>query len=343
MRHSSPTSTHRRFVQRALTIHVNPSCTTEGTTYCIVNRPRAQEILNCIWIVTDVPLKGCKTSAISRIHTPNSTLPETRSTRDARLLLRLSRYAMEHIQSLTSQCEEVSAGSGSRLLSLPAELRVAIFTFLLGDVRCRRPLVVWDGVCVGTSGSTHPVETAILQACRTTYNDATPILYEQTAVDISIRADTLDDSFPRFQTCLGPITDCPLLQKLRHIRLEIAYRCDLGTIARVRDRVYQLANACNKLKTIDLVFFDQSAASFVRSTKPSNYADVIVKASMNLKCHKFVDIRRNLAAKKGMDPVNWHALQDRLNANDDATTNDMQETFSELSFSYFEHEFRLKN
>lgn len=234
-----------------------------------------------------------------------------------------------------------SSQSKSRLLSLPAEIRAQIFAFVLGDVYCQRPLVVWDGVCVGTSGQKHPTATAILHVCRTTYEDSISILYDHTIVDVCIRADTLDDSFPRFQNSLGSIEECSLLAKLRHIQLEIAYRCNLGTIARVRDRISRLADACGRLKTIDLVFFDQSPTSRARTARQSWYADVIVKAAMSLTCEKFVDIKRNLSAKKGMNPVHWRALKSKIDA--DADFNEVQETFRELSFSYFEHDFGSKS
>lgn len=234
-----------------------------------------------------------------------------------------------------------SPASTSRLLSLPAELRTEIFALALADVRCRRPLVVWDDVCTGISGRTQPVSTAILQACRTTYDDCVSILYDCTTIEITIRSDSQDQSFPRFQICLGAIENCPLLPRLRHVELEVAYTCHEKTIARASYRIRRLADTCKNLKTIDLIFFDQSRVSPNAPIEQTTAADRIVEASRSLECERFVGISRNLAARRNMGPLQWLALRSRVDgyADDD----EHGETFRELSFDYLEHAFRQKN
>lgn len=244
---------------------------------------------------------------------------------------------MEHTQSSDTDADESTKhlDSASRLLLLPAELRAQIFAFVFENVRCARPLVVWDGVCVGTSGLKYPTATALLHVCRTIYSEAISILYDHTTIDVCIRADNLNESFPRFQNRLGSIEDCPLLTKLRHVRLQVIYRRDLGTIARVRDRIERLADACSRLKTIDLAFFNQSPRAASRTGFQAPYADMIVKAAMKLKCEKFVDIGRNAMAKPSMDPVHWRALKSRVNGTYNNEIDDVQETFRRLTFSCF--------
>ena len=111
------------------------------------------------------------------------------------------------------------------LLTLPAEIRANIFSYvLLKDVRCRRPLIVWEEVCTSVPDRKPVIAIAILLTCRTTYEDSAPILYNNCAVEMSIRSDSFDRSFPRFQTSLGFIEDCVLLSRLRHIELEVRVR-----------------------------------------------------------------------------------------------------------------------
>lgn len=200
------------------------------------------------------------------------------------------------------------------LLSLPLELRTMIFRDVISDITCQRPVIIWDDVCTSISGKPRPIQTAILQTCRTTYNDCVSILYEVN-VSISISSDIQDDSFPRFQNCLGSLGDCAWLSRLRHIELEIRYSCRFPEeIARMSDRVQKFALACSGLQTMDLTFVDVTARKKVSIPKSwaKGVADPILEACCELRCERVVAIHRNFAAREDMGNKAWRALTEMM-------------------------------
>ena len=194
-------------------------------------------------------------------------------------------------------------GIDSRLLSLPAELRAQIFTYVLKDVRCRRPIMMWDEVSTGLRDHKRSVEIAILLTCRTTYDDCVSLLYDETAVDITVRDDVIDDRFPQSRILLGAIEECSILTRLRHIELEITNDgSDCNATARATDRLQRLTTVfkkVGKLKTIDLVFFDRRPRDGLPDLEKEETADPILEASMDLVSEKFIGVTRNPAARRG--------------------------------------------
>ena len=236
-----------------------------------------------------------------------------------------------------------STQASCSLLSLPAEIRSHIFSCVLDGVRCRRPIIVWDEVCTSISGRNAVTSIAILLACRTTYEDCISILYNETIVEMSIRSDCFDQSFPRFQSSLGTIEDCALLSRLRHIEMEISYNAsDMRALRRLASRIGKLANVfkeIRKLKTVDLVFFDQGLRPRNVSMDGRRDADLLLEVAMELECESFIGISRNIAAKGTMSVSKWEALRTKVNQ----STKRDAEVFREINFDYWEHAFRLKN
>lgn len=196
------------------------------------------------------------------------------------------------------------------LLSLPLELRIQIFRDVLSDIVCQRPVVIWDDVCTSISGKPHPIQTAILQTCRTTYNECVSILYD-VSVSINISSDVQDDSFQRFQYGLGSLDNCSWLSRLRHIELEIKYSCRFPEeIARLSDRVQKFAVACSGLQSMDLTFVDVNARKKVSIPKSwaKGVADPILDACGELRCVHVTAIHCNFAARENMGNKAWTAL-----------------------------------
>ena len=198
------------------------------------------------------------------------------------------------------------------LLSLPPEIRAQIFGYVLEAVRCRRPLIAWDDICTGIATHKSSTSIAILLTCRTAYEDAMPILYDLCTVEITVRSDLHDESFPRFQISLGPISSCPILSRVRNIELEISYDArNNEAVARAARRVQELAavfKETKQLKTLDLILFDQgriTSAGF-----PNQAAcDPILIACMELECERFLRVSRNLSAKRKMSESKWQVLR----------------------------------
>lgn len=232
----------------------------------------------------------------------------------------------------------VRADPGSRLLSLPAELRAHIFSYVFQDVRCRRPIIIWDVVCTSAADWKTSIATALLLTCRTTYDDCIGLLYDATPVDMTIRGDELDEGFSRFHCDLGTIEICGLLPKLRHIELEITYDpSDGDDVERTISRVRKLAQAFEsegKLKTLDLIFFDKGKRSRWQGIghPKQRDADSIVEAAMGLRCEKVVGVSRNLAARNHMSAEKWAKLRGRVDGDDSA-----EEQYREIGYDYWEH------
>ncbi|KAF2479101.1 hypothetical protein BDY17DRAFT_304984, partial [Neohortaea acidophila] len=208
----------------------------------------------------------------------------------------------------------IQAEQRSPLLSLPLELRTQIFRDVLSNIVCQRPVIIWDDVFTSISGKPRPIQTAILQTCRTTYIECVPILYD-VRLSVIIRSDIQDDSFPRFQNCLGSLNDCAWLSRLRHIELEIKYSCRFPEeIARISDRVHKFAVACLRLQTMDLTFVDVTARRKASVTKSwaKGVADPIVEACYELECERVVAVHRNFAAQRDMGSKAWRALTEMM-------------------------------
>ena len=228
------------------------------------------------------------------------------------------------------------------LLSLPAEIRAEIFTHVLKGTRCRKPVMLWDDVCITSPPQGPAIATAILQACWTAYEDCISILHGSTKIELSVRHDL--NGLGISQCSLGSIESCTLLPKLHHVDLEISFRglpADCERQERTVDRLQRLAavlSRSEKLRTIDLVFFDQGGVVGPQALSTEE-ADAVLDAAMQLPGEKIVAISRNPVASKSMSRVKWIQLfaKARLPMEED------MEEFREISFDYWEHAFRLKN
>ena len=196
------------------------------------------------------------------------------------------------------------------------------------------------------SGRPTAKSTAILLACRTTYQDSVSILYKGTVVEVSVRSDCFDKSFPRFQVSLGAIDDCSILTRLRHIELEISYDANnVQGLQRLTARILKLAavfKEMKKLKTIDLIFFDQGTSSRdSMSDRRIMNTESMLDAATQLPCKKMTGVSRNMAAKRSMSEVKWTTLRSQIGQDVDVEWE--EERFREISFDYWEHAFRSKN
>ena len=227
------------------------------------------------------------------------------------------------------------------LLSLPAELRAIIFSSVLETVHCKYPILVWDHISIAsTAGSSSP-GVGILLACRTTYQDCVALLYDNAVLHMSIRGDTMGTA-PCLGTSLGRIEHCTLLEKLRHVQLEISYKASKSdSVKRVADRISKLSKVfkkSNNLQSIELIFFDEGSRWREDMWRVGSAADPIINAVMKLKCEEVVAVSRNQSASWNMTPSKWKLLREK--AGDSVGE---QEEFREITFDYWEHAFRMKN
>ena len=228
------------------------------------------------------------------------------------------------------------------LLSLPPELRAIIFSSVLETIRCKYPILVWDHISIAsTAGSSSP-GVGILLACRTTYQDCIAILYDNAVLHMSVRGDTMGLT-PWLGTSLGRIENCNLLERLRHVQLEISYKASKSeSVKRVADRISKLSKAfkkSNKLKSVELIFFDEGSRWREGMMRFTSTADSILKAVLMLECEEVVAVSRNAAARANMSLTKWARVRAKAGQSVDVE----EEEFREITFDYWEHAFRLKN
>jgi hypothetical protein len=228
----------------------------------------------------------------------------------------------------------------SRLLSLPAELRAIIFSYALEHVCCKYPVLVWDHISIASTVGKFNKGVGILLACRTTYQDCIDLIYENAVIHMSLRGDSVGKA-PEHGVSLGTYGKCSLLSRMKHIQLEISYKATSKlSIPAAVNRVRRLAKAFNKydnLKTVDLVFFDEGSRWREDVGRTGNAADPILDAVFDLECEKVVAVSRNDAARWNMSPKKWQLM--RQMSGEDGR----EEQFREITFDYWEHEFRWKN
>lgn len=223
----------------------------------------------------------------------------------------------------------------SALLELPAELRVYIFEYILEGCRSQRPLFVLDSVYVQSAARTPSRTTAILLACRSAYKECLPILYDHTAVELSVRDEDNTDHVQAAVINLGTIKDCRLLSRLRHVELEITFNTfDDASISRAADRIRRLSNIFNrhgKIKTLSLTF-RQSGGHYRDYRTP---CDVLVEQAMRIGCDKLIEVSCNMASRYAISTSKWAALR-RLATN---YIEAAPEEFHEISLDYWDRVF----
>ena len=226
------------------------------------------------------------------------------------------------------------------LLSLPAELRAIIFSYALERVHCKYPVLIWDRISIANTAGKSSKGIGILLACWTTYQDCIDLIYDHAVIHMSVRGDTAGKA-PEYGLSLGKFKQCSLLSRMRHIQLEISYKViSKSSIPVVVSRVKRLTKAFNKynnLKTVDLVFFDEGSRWREDMWRAGNAADPIIDAVIGLQCEEFVAVSRNDAANWSISPEKWQLL--RQMSGEDGS----DEQFREITFDYWEHEFRWKN
>jgi hypothetical protein len=221
----------------------------------------------------------------------------------------------------------------SCLLSLPAELRAIIFSSVLEAVHCKYPILVWDHISIAsTAGSSSP-GVGILLTCRTTYQDCIALLYDNAVLHMSVRGDTMG-STPWLGTSLGRIENCALLERLRHVQLEISYKASKSdSINRVAQRISKLSKAFKKssnLKSIELIFFDEGSRWREDMWRVGSAADPIINAVLKVECDEVIAVSRNASASWNMSPSKWRLLRERA-----SETVEEQEEFREITFDYW--------
>ncbi|KAI7159324.1 hypothetical protein KC349_g4212 [Hortaea werneckii] len=235
-----------------------------------------------------------------------------------------------------------SERSKSFLLSLPPELRIQIFSYVLSSVSSRRPFLALDEVFseCATTTTTRPLkQTAILSVCRTTFNDSIDMLYDLAAVEISIGSSRqFQEGSPASLDRLGALEDSQVLRNLRHLELEVMYDGSrMAAIERVASRIRRLAavlNETQKLKTLAISFFDSGrhlsydTMAGRRHDEPA--ADKILDAAMLIQCKRLLGVDRNLASRDRMGKGKWMDLRGRMEEGED------QESFREINHGYWD-------
>lgn len=226
------------------------------------------------------------------------------------------------------------------LLSLPPELRIQIFSYILRNVSSRRPFLALDEIFAECSTTTRPLkQTAILSVCRTTFNDSVDMLYDLAAVEISIGSSRqFQNGAPASIDSLGTLEDSQLLRNLRHLELEVMYDGSrMAAIERVASRIRRLAavlNETQKLKTLAISFFDSgrhlSYGAMAARQDDEPAADKILDAAMLIQCKRLLGVDRNLASRDRMGMGKWMELRGRMEERED------QESFREINHGYWD-------
>ncbi|KAI6839492.1 hypothetical protein KC332_g2790 [Hortaea werneckii] len=226
------------------------------------------------------------------------------------------------------------------LLSLPPELRIQIFSYVLHDVSSRRPLLALGELFAECSTATRPLKQAsILSVCRTTFNDSIDMLYDLSAVEISIGSSRqLQEGTPASLDSLGALEDSQVLRNLRHLELEVMYDGSrMAAIERVASRIRRLAailNEAQKLKTLVISFFDcgrhLSHDVMMRGQHDEPAANKILNATMLIHCKHLLGVDRNLASRDRMGKEKWMELRGRMEEGED------QESFREINHGYWD-------
>lgn len=227
----------------------------------------------------------------------------------------------------------------SALLELPAELRVQIFEYVLQGARCQRPLFILESVYVQSDARSPPKNTAILLACRATYKECLPLLYDQATVEMSLRDEQDANDVRASVIDLGTIEDCSLLSRLRHIELEIPFNAfDDASVARAATRMHRLSDVVNQygsVKTHSLTFL-QSGGHFRDDGSP---CDALVEQAVKIRRIKLLEVSRNMAARYAISTSRWTALR-RLAADYNEAE---PERFHEISLDYWNRVFPNKD
>ncbi|KAI6829153.1 hypothetical protein KC332_g2944 [Hortaea werneckii] len=241
-----------------------------------------------------------------------------------------------------SQHNASSERSKPFLLSLPPELRIQIFGYVLRSVSSRRPFLALDDLFAECSTTARPLkQTAVLSVCRTTFNDSIDMLYDLAAVEISIGSSRqLHESSPASLDSLDALEDSQLLRNLRHLELEIMYDGSrLAAIERVASRIRRLAavlNEAQKLKTLTVSFFDcgrhlhLSYDSTVGRQHDEPAADKILDAAMSIQCKRLLGVDRNMTSRDRMGKEKWMELRGRMEEGEE------QESFREINHGYWD-------
>ncbi|KAI6908592.1 hypothetical protein KC318_g4348 [Hortaea werneckii] len=226
------------------------------------------------------------------------------------------------------------------LLSLPPELRIQIFSYVLSSVSSRQPFLALDEIFAECFTITRPLkQTAILSVCRTTFNDTIDMLYDLAAVEISIGSSRqFQEGSPASLDSLGALEDSQVLRNLRHLELEVMYDGSrMAAIERVASRIRRLAavlNETQKLKTLAISFFDSgrhlSSDATMRRQHDEPPADKILDAAMLIQCKRLLGVDRNLASRDRMGKGKWMELRGRMEEGED------QESFREINNGYWD-------
>ncbi|KAF2161767.1 hypothetical protein M409DRAFT_58843 [Zasmidium cellare ATCC 36951] len=228
--------------------------------------------------------------------------------------------------------------SHSALLDLPAELRVHIFEYVFEETHCQKPLFVLDEIYVQSSGEGSLTATAILLTCRLIYKECLPLLYQNTAVELSLRCEENTNESLTTLIDLGTIEDCGILPRLRHIELEVTFDAhDEASISRTKARLQNFSKVLNthgKLKTLNLTFL-QSGKHY-RGDEFSG--DVLVDQAMAMKRDQVFEVSRNIAARFAMSNGKWTALR----ALADNYREGERESYQEISLDYWDRVFPEK-
>lgn len=167
--------------------------------------------------------------------------------------------------------------SQSRLLELPAELRLAIYEYVFDTGQCG--LLIAEGVYKDILDS-DTRDTALLYTCRSVHIEARAVLFDSTEFTIFFWDQA---TMPRHHRLLGPLCDANVLDNLRDVRLvgALGPSEDCEMVVKAVDRYMEKTDQCIKMRRVQLEFH-------VAPGNKDGQIDAIVGAFATLQAQKTV-------------------------------------------------------
>ena len=160
-------------------------------------------------------------------------------------------------------------------LDLPPEVRVLIYEYVL--VPSKRYLsIAWETeIYRRDTPLFRPFPIAVLQTCKLTYNEASPILYDDTTFDI-----IPGSFFTGFGTYyIGGVETISSLRNIKKLRLRFPYNGEFGDDSRDGSALTRLLRAldwCSSVKELTILLLD-TATTLSR-------ARAIIDTLLEIKC-----------------------------------------------------------
>ena len=196
------------------------------------------------------------------------------------------------------------------LLELPPAILTRITKYLFQDIKCHGSFEVWNKIQYDSGFSkanNKSNKIAILLACWQLYNASFPILYNNAAIELYLRAET------KGLTSLGTIEKCPIINHLRHIRLTVCFNAkSIPAMDRVNKRAGQLIEALNekaKLQTVELIFINERPC---RHQSYQDGCDQLLEQFATLECKRLLGISHNVDFWDCYGTGYWTTLEENV-------------------------------